>query len=111
MDKKWFIPIPKWLFSRHTHPRHCRQSDSNEPDSNRRRFFTRAAVSAASVAGTAGLAKAVVDSIPQPDLSQHYSKDAVSGEEELLSREYVLMTEREKQVMVQTLIDNYDEKS
>ncbi|MBT2971631.1 MAG: hypothetical protein KME51_17240 [Candidatus Thiodiazotropha sp. (ex Ctena orbiculata)] len=111
MKRRWFIPLPKWLFGGDAKPGQGRPNGSDEPDAKRRRFFTRAAVSAVSVTGTAGLAKAVVDNLPQPDLKQRYNKDAVNGEEELLSREYVLMTEREKQIMVQTLIENYDEKS
>lgn len=77
----------------------------------RRGFFRKAAIGAASVSGTAGLAKVVVDSVPQPNLKELYTKDAHAGEKELLEREYVLMSEEEKRDMVQTFIDDYRDQS
>ncbi|MCU7904250.1 MAG: hypothetical protein KZQ76_00070 [Candidatus Thiodiazotropha sp. (ex Epidulcina cf. delphinae)] len=76
----------------------------------RRGFFKRAAVAAVSVAGTAGLAKIVVDSSPQPKLQDKYAKDHLAGEQELMEWEYVLMSEREKADMVQAFIDNYSDQ-
>lgn len=77
----------------------------------RRNFFTKATLGAASITGTAGLAKLAVDSIPQPGLQDLYTKDAHNGEQELLEREYVVMSEREKADMVQMFVDNYSDKS
>ena len=76
----------------------------------RRGFFAKAAVGAVSISGTAGLAKVVVDTIPEPDLSDLYQKDLLAGEQELGEREYVLMSAAEKEDMVQQFIDNYREK-
>lgn len=73
----------------------------------RRGFFTKAAVGAVSLSGTAGLAKVVVDSAPEPDLGSLYRKDHLAGEQELAEREYVLMSPSEKEDMVQQFIDNY----
>lgn len=73
----------------------------------RRGFFKRAALGAVSVTGTAGLAKVVVDSTPQPDIQEKYIKSGLAGEQELIEREYVLMSDREKQEMVQRFVDNH----
>ncbi|MES9830046.1 MAG: hypothetical protein ABW201_17435 [Candidatus Thiodiazotropha sp.] len=111
MLKRWIIPLQKWLFGVTDNQHHTRSDSSNEPDTTRRRFFKQAAISTVSVAGTASLAKTVVDSMPQPDLRQRYNKDAVKGEEELLQREYVLMTDQEKDTMVQSFVDTYNKES
>ncbi|MCU7890540.1 MAG: hypothetical protein KZQ78_02570 [Candidatus Thiodiazotropha sp. (ex Ustalcina ferruginea)] len=79
--------------------------------STRRGLFKRAAAGAVSITGTAGLAKVVVDSSLQPDLQDKYIKDHLSGEQELMGREYVLMSEQEKADMVQTFINNYSDQS
>lgn len=72
----------------------------------RRGFFTKAALGAVSISGTAGLAKVVVESTPEPDLSDLYRRDHLAGEQELAEREYVLMSASEKEDMVQQFIDN-----
>lgn len=72
----------------------------------RRGFFTKAALGAVSISGTAGLAKVVVESTPEPDLSDLYRRDHLAGEQELANREYVLMSASEKEDMVQQFIDN-----
>jgi len=77
----------------------------------RRGFFTKAAVGAVSITGTAGLAKAVVDSVPQPDQQGLYRKDHLAGEQELMQREYVLMSDREKENMVKAFVDNYTDQT
>jgi len=77
----------------------------------RRSFFAKAAVGAVSVSGAAGLAKAVVDSMPEPELHDHYRKDSLAGEQELRERDYVLMSDREKEDMVQQFVDNYHGKT
>lgn len=83
-------------------------SPSNETvSSSRRGFFTKAAVGAVSISGTAGLAKVVVDGMARPDLSDKYRKDSIAGEQELSEREYVLMTDQEKKEMVQQFIIDY----
>ena len=76
----------------------------------RRGFFAKAAVGAVAVTGTAGLAKVVVDTVPVPDLQDLYRKDHLAGEQELKQREYVLMTDREKKDMVQSMVDRYHDQ-
>ncbi len=83
----------------------------NETCVARRQFFKRTAIGAASATGTAGLAKMVVDSAPQPDMKEFYAKDSLAGEQELMKREYVLMSDKEKSDMVQTFIDNSSKQS
>ncbi|MCU7935000.1 MAG: hypothetical protein KZQ99_08985 [Candidatus Thiodiazotropha sp. (ex Dulcina madagascariensis)] len=83
----------------------------DEVCSVKRGFFKRAAVAAVSITGSAVLAKVVVDSSLQPDLQDKYTKDHLSGEQELMEREYVLMSEQEKADMVQTFINNYPDQS
>ena len=73
----------------------------------RRGFFKKAALGAVSLSGTAGLAKVVVDSADKPDLQALYNKDRQAGEQELTEREYVLMSDKEKDDMVQTFVDSY----
>ena len=77
----------------------------------RRGFFKKAALGAVSLSGTAGLAKVVVDSAPEPDLHALYDKDRLSGEQELTEREYVLMSDKEKEDMVQTFVDSYHKQA
>jgi len=87
-------------------------SSSAEPVSaSRRGFFAKAAIGAVSVSGTAGLAKVVVDSVPEPDTTELYRKDGLAGEQELLERDYVLMSDQEKEDMVQQFVDDYHGKS
>jgi len=78
---------------------------------SRRGFFKKAAVSTASIAGTAGLAKTVVDKASRADLKELYHRDAVAGEQELKQREYVLMSDQEKADMVQSFIEDYADQS
>lgn len=74
----------------------------------RRGFFAKATVGAVALSGTAGLAKVVGDSVARPDLQDLYKKDHFTGEQELSEREYVLMSDDEKNDMVQQLVDNYE---
>lgn len=81
-------------------------SSTGTVSQGRRGFFTKVALGAVSISGTAGLAKVVVESTPEPDLGDLYRKDQLAGEQELAKREYVLMSASEKEVMVQQFIDN-----
>jgi len=90
---------------------HTRPRQGAEVNATRRNFFKKAAFGAASISGTAGVATAVVDSMPKPDIKEQYKKDAVTGEQELLQREYVVMSDEEKEVMVQSLIDSYPDQT
>lgn len=80
---------------------------NDETRAARRGFFKKAALGTVAIGGTAGLAKVVVDSVPKPDLRDLYAKDGLAGEQELSQREYVLMSDDEKQDMVQGFIDGY----
>lgn len=110
MLKRSIAAIRQWLsLVQVTQPPVAAQEEALR--ASRRGFFRKAAMGAASVSGAAGLAKVAVDSVPQPDMKEFYTKDAHAGEDELLEREYVLMSEREKSEMVQSFVDNYQDQS
>lgn len=73
----------------------------------RRGFFKKAAVGAVALSGTAGMAKVVVDSVPRPDLKELYDKERMQGDKVLAEHEYVLMSDQEKEEMIDTLVDSY----
>ena len=106
MLRRSLSAIQKWL-SREPTDRDPRAAREGEVSSSRRKFFKRAAVGTVSLTGTAGLAKVVVDSVEQPDLTDLYQKDAVAGEQQLKEWEYVVMSDQEKTDMVQSFVDNY----
>ena len=106
MLKRSIATIQQWFSPEPTSP-DPRSGQNGKVCVSRRVFFKRAAVGAASITGTAGLAKVVVDSVPQPDLQDRYRTDALTGEQELMQREYVLMSDQEKADMVQTFVDDY----
>ncbi|MEN8214454.1 MAG: hypothetical protein ABFR19_08840 [Pseudomonadota bacterium] len=110
MLKRSIAAIRQWL-SPDPSARNPGPEQEDAARAARRGFFRKAALGAASVSGAAGLAKAVVDSAPQPNLKELYTKDAHAGEKELLEREYVLMSEQEKMDMVQTFVDDYKDQS
>ena len=87
------------------------ESAPDAPSASRRSFFAKAAVGTVAVSGTVGLAKAVVDSVSEPDVSEQYRRDALAGEQDLSRREYVLMSDAEKRDMVQQFVSDYHEKS
>ncbi|MCG7949375.1 MAG: hypothetical protein N0E59_01400 [Candidatus Thiodiazotropha taylori] len=111
MMKQWLIQIEQWLFGEDKKQQKPELSSSDEPNPVRRRLFRQVAIGAAGVTGTAGLAKSVVDAVPEPDLKKKYRQDALQGEKELSEREYVVMTNQEKEAMLQSFIDNYNNKS
>jgi len=106
MLKRSIAAIQQWFSTEQT-VRDPRPGQKDRVCASRRGFFKRAAVGAASITGTAGLAKVVVDSVPQPDLQDRYRTDSLTGEQELMQREYVLMSDQEKADMVQTFVDDY----
>lgn len=107
MLKRSITAIQKWLSTRQATQSLPVQSDGST--ATRRSFFKKAAIGAISISATAELAKVVVDSVPQNDMKNHYIKDALAGEEELINREYVLMSDQEMAEMVRTFVDNYDQ--
>lgn len=84
-----------------------RAEQSEDSVAARRGFFKKAALGAVSLSGIAGLAKVVVDSVPEPDLQALYDKDRLAGAQELAERDYVLMSKKEKDDVVQTFVDSY----
>ncbi len=107
MSRGWMAAIRQWL----SPGQGKQESDNGRVDATRRGFFTRAAVGAVSVSGAAGLAKAVVDAAPEPDLKDQYVKDGLVGEQELMGREYVVMSDQEKSDMVQSFIVSHSEQT
>jgi len=86
-----------------------REHDDTEkpPRTSRRDFFRKAAVGAVAVTGTAELAKVTASSLADEDARTLYEKDIAAGDRVLVEREYVLMSDREKDEMVQGFVDNY----
>ncbi|MFK5893202.1 MAG: hypothetical protein QM504_08285 [Pseudomonadota bacterium] len=108
MLKSYTAAIRQWLSSKlNSH----KKVQNNNINPARRGFFKKAAVGLTSVTATAGLSKVVVDSLEKTDLQEHYTKDSIAGEQELMNREYVLMSNEEKTDMMQTFIKNYTEQS
>ncbi|MES9844630.1 MAG: hypothetical protein ABW162_07200 [Candidatus Sedimenticola sp. PURPLELP] len=110
MLKRSLQVIRKWISNEQSNRVEVDSAEQCVSD-DRRKFFKRAAVGAVSVTATAGLAKAVTESVPRPSMRERYVKDSLTGEEELMRREYVAMTEQEKLEMVQEFIDSYAENS
>ena len=111
MMKRLIEPIQRWFsLKEETNQGHPERQDA-DVSVTRRNFFKKAAFGAASIAGTAGIAKTVVDSMPKPDMKGHYIKDALAGEQELRDRDYVLMSDQEKAEMVQGFIDNHNDQA
>lgn len=106
MLKKMTAALRQWLSPAQTDNSPAAEA-TRDAVAARRGFFKKAALGAVSLSGTAGLAKVVVDSTPEPDLQALYEKDRLAGEQELAGREYVLMSEKEKEDMVQTFVDSY----
>ncbi|MES9856853.1 MAG: hypothetical protein ABW166_09660 [Sedimenticola sp.] len=109
MLKQSITAIWQRLFAKQS-DRDPQQALNNNAGVTRRTFFKRAAFGAASITGTAGLAKSIVDSAPRPDMKGPYVKDNHAGEDELRNREYVLMSDEEKAEMVNSFIDSYSSK-
>ncbi len=70
----------------------------------RRGFFAKAAIGGVALGATGGLAKVTISSVPSEDLQELYFKEAQAGDKVLSEREYVEMTGREKEEMVEDLI-------
>jgi len=103
MTNRLKTALGRWFGLALTGPSSCDVA-AEKVSAERRQFFKRAAVGVASIAGTAGVAKSVVDSMPDPDIGAKYAHAAHQGEKELLEREYVLMSEQEKASMLEELI-------
>jgi len=106
MFKRFLAAIKQWLSSAQSSQDLLSTQDSIVL-SKRRGFLRKAAIGTVSVSGTAGMAKVVVDSTLRPDWQAAYLKDAHSGVQTLLEREYVVMSEQEKAEMLQIFIDSY----
>ncbi len=79
--------------------------ESNEKKISRRRFFKKAAVGAVALAGTSELADLVASSVSEVSPNELYARDILAGEQALAEREYILMSDREKEETVQALIE------
>ena len=77
----------------------------------RRGFFRKAGLGAASAAGVAALAKTAADALPEQGSGELYHQTNRAGEQELLERDYVLMSEQEKAEMIRGFTNTYDRDS
>jgi len=112
MLKRSISAIRQWLSSNIKQTRQKEQAlqNKNSPTA-RRSFFKKAVVGLGSVTATTGLSKVIVDSVAKTERQEHYAKTATAGEGELINREYVLMSDQEKEDMLQTFVENYKEQS
>ncbi len=78
-----------------------------ERKDSRRSFLKKAAIGAVSVVGTAAVAKKVVDVAARQDAGGSDSYYLGSGDNALVGREYVEMSQAEKNSQIKMLTDNY----
>ena len=78
-----------------------------EEKDSRRSFLKKAAIGAVSVVGTAAVAKKVVDVAARQDAGGSDSYYLGSGDRTLAGREYVEMSQAEKNSQIKMLTDNY----
>jgi hypothetical protein len=74
---------------------------------SRRDFFKKTAVGTVALTGTAELARVTASSIPDDTAQQLYGKDILAGARVLKEREYVVMSDQEKEEMIQGFVDDY----
>lgn len=72
---------------------------------SRRGFLTKAVVAGVAVAATAGLAKKTGDLLFKEDHRKAYLDDVLPGDNELASRQYVVMTKEEKKDLLKRLFE------
>jgi len=112
MLKCSFTAIHQWFSSKIKQTRKKQSALQDKNNSGTRRvFFKKAVVGLGSVTATTGLSKVIVDSVAKTETQQHYAKTATAGEGELINREYILMSDQEKEEMLQTFVENYKEQS
>ena len=84
-----------------------RNSTDEQQETSRRDFFRKAAVGAVAVTGTAELAKVTASSLTDDNAQTLYAQDIAVGDRVLADREYVVMSDQEKEDMIQGFVDNY----
>ncbi len=87
------------------------QTEKDGKVAARRGFFFYMAVGGASVASVIGLGKFADTVIPENIAQEAYRKDVLVGDRVLAEKEYVLMTEQEKQELVRMFVDNYKKET
>ena len=78
-----------------------------EKNDSRRSFLKKAAIGTVSVVGTAAVAKKVVDVAARHDAGGSDKHYLGSGDKALIGREYVEMSQAEKNSQIRMLTDNY----
>ncbi len=76
-------------------------------DASRRSFLKKAAIGGLALSATAAAAQKVVSVASEVDVKNAYLKDILPGDKVWQGREYVTMTESEKNQLVQRLTQNY----
>jgi len=76
-------------------------------DVSRRGFVKKAAIGAVALAGTSELARQVVSSVPRQSPQDFYDRDMQAAQRALSEMEGGVMSEEQKQDMIQTMLDNY----
>lgn len=76
--------------------------------SSRRGFLKKAVVAGVAATATAGIAKKTGDLLLKEDFQAAYLKDVLPGDKVLASREYVEMSQEEKNAMLRLFKKNYE---
>lgn len=88
----------------------AKKGSSKAKDNLSRRFFLKKAlISGIAVATTAGLAKKVSTlAIPDINPQRLYMNDIIAGDMAMTQKKYILMTKKEKEELVSSLIESYN---
>lgn len=80
-------------------------------DFSRRAFVKKALLTGLTVVGTAAVTKKVVDAVPRQDVKAAYLSDEVQQDRVMKDKQYVLMTQEEKDHMVQMFVSDYSKQA
>lgn len=84
-----------------------REKDERQADISRRGFIKHAAIGGIALVYTAGAGKFVASILPDDTPQKAYLNDILPGDRVMMEREYVLMTDREKEELMQMFIENH----
>lgn len=84
-----------------------KKRDEREASISRRRFIKHTTIGGIALAYTVGVGRFVSSLVPEDSPQEAYLKDVLPGDRVMMERGYVLMTDREKEELIQMFIENY----
>lgn len=87
---------------------HLSDAEDDSKTASRRGFFKKLAFGGVALTAAGGAVKYADSMMPSVDPQAAYQKDVDPGDEVIAQREHVLMSQEEKESMVQMFIDNYE---